>query len=330
MNKFKKKYFGYVEGVIYVLLTIVVIFANIAGPIMIKLLPFVFILGIVGRIVFNRPIITAIFSFIVSICTIYLLGTYTFTYNLMYSLFCFICILIGEVAGMYLVRLVNSKSKKTKNINFKDITALILLALAGIYLNNYVNGNIYAYLKSKQKIENYIKLNYSNSENVKVFQGKYIFNKYKYYSFEVKNIDITDNTVYKFGVYSDDKIIDGYENSRLLLNSKLLKLEFEKEIDLSKYINFDFDIEYSDLKNNITVYITKSVDEINLNQLNNFSEDVNNILDNISKFGKFYNISKINICIKDKVNKLDAEIYNTNFYDKEYYINSLETEYLDK
>jgi len=330
MNKFKKKYFGYLEGVIYILLTIVVIFTNIAGPIMIKLLPFVFILGIVGRIIFNRPVITAVFSFVISICTIYTLGTYTFTYNLMYSLFCFICILIGEVAGMYLIRLVNNKTKNSKNINFKDITALILLALAGIYLNNYVNGNIYTYLKAKQRIENYINLNYSNSEDVKIYEGKYIFNKYKYYSFDVKNIDNTDNKIYKFAVYFDDEIIDGYENSRLLLNSKQLKLDFEKEVDLSKYINFDFDIEYSDLKNNITLYITKSVDDINSNQLNNFSEDVNNILDNIFKYVKFYNIYKINICIQDKANKLDAEIYSTNFYDKEYYIDSLETEYLDK
>jgi len=330
MNKFKKKYFGYLEGVIYVLLTIVVIFTNISGPIIIKLLPFVFILGIVGRIIFNRPVITSIFGFLISICTIYMLGTYSFEYNLMYSLFCFICILIGEVAGMYLKRIVDSKSKSSKKMNFKDITALVLLALAGIYLNNYVNGNVYTYLKCKQKIENYVSLNYSNSDNAEVFAGKYVFNKYKYYSFDVKNIDNKDNNTYKFAVYYDDKIIDGYESSRLISNSKLLKLDFEKEIDLSKYTKFNFDIEYSDLKNNITLDITKSVDEINSNELNNFAKDVNNILDNISKYGKFSNISKINICINDGEKKLDAEIYSTNFYDNEYYINSLETEYLDK
>lgn len=325
-DKLKEKYFGYIEGIIYILFTIVVIFTNITGPIVIKLLPFIFILGIVGRIVFNRPIITGVFGFLISACTIYMLGTYTFTYNLMYSLFCFICILIGEVEGMYIVRIMNNKSVSK---NFKNIIGFLLLALAGIYLNNYINGNIYSYLKSKQIIENYISLNYPDSNNANISDARYVFNKYKYYSFNVKNIDVSDSAEYKFAVYSDNKVIDGYESSKLLANSKLLKTEFTKDIDLTKYTNFKFDIEYTDLKNNITVYMTKSVDKIDINELNKFAEDVNNILEDISAFNKFANISKINICIKDETNKSNAEIYSTNFYNKDYYLSSLETEYLD-
>ncbi|MDD2376461.1 MAG: hypothetical protein PHD15_03490 [Clostridia bacterium] len=330
MDKFKNKYFGYIEGVIYIILIIVIIFASITGPILIKLLPLVFVLGLVGRIVFNRPVITSIFGFLVSICTIYIIGTYSFEYNLMYSLFCFICILMGEVEGMYLIRLLNKKRNNIEKSNFKNITAIIVLALAGIFLNNYFNGNIYTYLKYKHKIENYISSNYPNSNNFKISEGKFVFTKYKYYSFNVKNIDDNDNTTYKFAVYLDDNIIDGYENSRLSLNSAQLKNEFSDEIDLSKYTDFEFDIKYNDLKNNITVYITKSVDKISSDQLNNFAEDVNNILENISIFNKFSNISKINICIEDAEIKLDAEIYSSNFYDKKYYINSLETEYIDE
>ncbi len=325
--KLKEKYFGYIEGIIYILLTIVVIFANIAGPIIIKLLPFIFILGIVGRVVFNRPIITSIFGFLVAICTIFILGTYSVTYTIMYSLFCFICILIGEVEGMYLIRILGGKTRKTTKIKSKDITGLLLITLAGIYLNNYVNGNIFSYLKYKQITEDYISLNYTDSNNFNIQNAKYVFNKYKYYSFDVKHIDINDDNTYKFAVYSDDKIIDGYKNSRLLLNSVTLKDKFLKNNKLSKYINFVLDIEYSDLQNNITVYITKTVGKINEEQLNVFSEDINNILNDISN--DFTNISKIVIGIKDESNKADAEIYRTNFYDKEYYIDSLVTEYLD-
>ncbi len=325
--KLKKKYFGYIEGIIYILFTLVVVFTNIAGPIEIRLLPFVFILGIVGRTIFNRPFLTSVFGFLISICAIYMVSAYSFTYNLMYSLFCFICILIGEVEGMYIIKIMSKKSI-FKN-NSKNITLFILLALAGIYLNNYVNGNIFTYFKVKQAVKDYITVNYPNSNNAIITDGKYVFNKYKYYSFNVKNIDISDSKTYNFAVYSNDKVIDGYEESRLKSNSRLLKSELVNKINLNKYNNFNFDIEYTDLKNSITVYITKSVNKINLYELNIFTEDVNNILDDLTAFDKFNNISKIDICIKDEMNKSNAEIYSTNFYDKEYYLGSLQTEYLD-
>lgn len=325
--KIKKKYFGYIEAVIYILFTIVVIFTNIAGPMIVKLLPFVFILGIISRAIFNRPIITSIFGFLVSICTIYMLGTYSFTYNIMYSLFCFMCILIGEVEGMYIIKIIKNKGEFKRNS--KNIIAFILLTLAGIYLNNYVNGNIYSYLEAKQIVQNYINLNYENSDNTSITDGKYVFNKYKYYSFNVKNIDVNDNKTYKFAVYSDNKVIDGYEKSRLTSDSKLLKIKLTNDIDLSKYTNFKFDIVYTNLEKNITLYIIKSVQKINSDELNNFAEDVNNILEDIATFDEFSKISKLDICIKDETNKSNAVINSTKFYDKKYYLESLETEYLD-
>lgn len=327
-SKIKDRYFGYLEGIVYALLTIVVIFTNITGPIEVKLVPLVFILGVVGRFIFDRPIITSILGPIVSLCIVYMLGTYSLNYNLEYSLFCFISILIGEVAGMYLIKFFKDKKKKGKST--KDVVALILLTLAGIYLNNYVSGNVFSYLKYKQTIKEYITMTYPNSNNVKIFDTQYVFNGYKYYSFNVKNIDIQDNRIYKFAVYLDNKIIDGYKNDRLILDSKNLKNKFLEDINLSNYTNFDFNIEYSDVKGNITFYITKNVNSINQLELNKFAEDVNNILDSISLFDAYSSISKLNICIEDKNNKFDADIAKTNFYDKEYYINSLDTVFLDE
>lgn len=329
-EKLKKKYFGYLEGTIYILLTVFVIFTAIAGPIMIKLIPFIFVLGIVGRTIYDRPIITAIFGFIVSVCIIYILGAYSFAYNLMYSLFCFICILMGEVAGMYLIRLIDKKRKK-KTFK-KNIVALLLLLIAGFCLNSYVNGNIFSYLNSMQTLKDYIALNYSDSSNTKIYGGKYVINQYSFYSFKVKNIDVSDEKTYEFAVFSDNKVIDGYENSRLASNSKILKNKFLNKFDFSKYTSADIniDIKYSDLKNNITIIIAKKVNKINSDELNNFSNDVNNILDEISTFDEFSKISKMNISLSDNNYKTDADIYSTNFYDKEYYIDSLDIEYLDE
>lgn len=329
-KKLKDKYFGYLEGITYVLLTIVIIFTAITGPILIKMLPILFILGIVGKTVYNRPVITSIFGFLISICITYILGTYSFTYIMTYSLFCFMSILMGEVAGLYISRIAKKKSKKSERRT--NIISLILIIIASVALNSYINGNMYSYFKSRNVIKDYITLNYPDSNDAEIFDGKYTYSKYNCYSFNVKNIDASDKNSYQFSVYLDNKIIDGYENSRLVSNTKKLKDKFVYIVDLSEYIDLSFkvDIKYSDLKNNITLYISKYVDEITEEELNIFAEDVNNILERTTELDEFNKINKMSISLRDSNNKTDADIYNTNFFDKNYYIDSLQIEYLDE
>ena len=52
---FSKNIIKYIEAIIYILAIIVGIFACNSGPIYIKMLPILFILGFVGRIIFDRP-----------------------------------------------------------------------------------------------------------------------------------------------------------------------------------------------------------------------------------------------------------------------------------
>lgn len=327
-NKLNKKYFGYIEGIVYIILIILVIFSTIAGPVIIKLMPLIFVLGIVGRVIFNRPIITSIFGFFVSASTLYIIGSYSMTYILMYSLFCFLSILIGEVIGMYFIK-INDKNNE-KRYNNKNIVIILILFLSGIFLNSYINGDFYSYLKCKKIIENYIHVNYPNSNNVQIVDGKYVFNKFKYYSFDVKNIDEDDNKKYNFAVYLDSRVIDGYKDCALLQMSNELLKEFNNQIDLSMYKDCIFDIKYTDLQDKITFYITKTVSKVNTDELNKFAQEVNNILNNVSKFNKFSKITNINICIKDNSSKSSADINKNNFYNTEYYLNSLDTEYLDE
>lgn len=329
-SKVNKKYIFFIESVVYVILGIVIIFSNIAGPIVIKMLPLLLILGIVGRVIFDRTLITSVFGFLISLCITYLTGAYSFKYVILYSLFCFVSILLGELAGVHLIRFKKSTSKKFTSKNTYDLSICVLIAVFSVYINNYVNGNIYTYINAKNIIGDYIKLNYSESKDVNIEGAKYVFSDYSYYSFNVKNISQDDDKIYKFAVYEEDKIIDGYYDKNLSNKTKVLKANFSSKINLNKYTNYHFDIKYHDLNNNITFYVTKNVDDINDKELNKFAEEVNTILDDISNYDKFSDIKKMTICIKSDDNINEADIYSTNFYDKAYYLDSLETEYLDK
>ncbi|MEG1705492.1 MAG: hypothetical protein RR290_02825 [Clostridia bacterium] len=328
--KINKKYINFMITISYIILAITIVYFNITGPIIIKLLPFLLLLGMGGMIIFNRTLLTSVFGFLISLCTLYAMKLNTFEYTILYSLFCFVSILLGEFIGVFVIKFFKSKSKKITEKNAYDISMCILIMIIGIYLNSYVNGNIYSYINNKFIVNNYIKLNYQESVNVKVYGTKYILGKHRYYSFNVKNIDKNDNAIYRFAVYDESKVIDGYKNKKIENKSKILKNEFYSQNNLSKYIDFNFDIKYEDLNDNITFYITKNVIEITEEELNKFTIDVNTILDDISNYSKFSNIKKMKICIKSKNNILEADIYNTNFYDKKYYLDSLETEFLDK
>lgn len=324
-TKLKERYFGYIEGIIYALLILIVIFTSIAGPLLLKMFPIVYLLGIIARIIYDRPFITSVFGFLVSICLTYMLGIYSFSYIITYSLFCFISILTGEITAKYILK---TKQNKTN----KNILTLVLLITTGLALNSYTNGNYTSYFKSRQVVLDYINLNYSGSENVRITGGKYNFNKYNWYTFQIKNIDEDDALTYSFTVYLNNEIIDGYKESRIALNNRKLKDKFFYKINLEDYTkaNFKIDIKYSDLKDNITLFILKRVDKITEENLHIFAKDVNNILKTISNFDEFPKINKLNIAIKYMDNEFYADIYNTNFFNTKYYIESLQIEYLDE
>jgi hypothetical protein len=77
----------FIEGIVYSLLIIVTIIAITIGPIYIKFIPILYILGILGNMLFKRPIITSIFACIVSICIIQILGEYTLSFNILKSIY---------------------------------------------------------------------------------------------------------------------------------------------------------------------------------------------------------------------------------------------------
>ena len=100
--KLTKKQKAYIEGIVYIIAIIVVIFAKVYGSIYFSLLPLLVILGIVGKVFFDRGVVTTIFGIITSLCVVYTKGSFTLPENIIYSLVIGLDIAMGELLGDYL------------------------------------------------------------------------------------------------------------------------------------------------------------------------------------------------------------------------------------
>ena len=141
MEKSKKSIFNskkyiYIEAVVYAILVVVVIYFSLFGPIYLKMVPLVFVMGIIGRIVFDRPIVTSLFGFCISLCIVEVMGEHTLQNNLIYSLYNFLALMLGEMAGIYIYNIYTSRAKKVTKKVAHNMSLAILTIFLGIFLTN--------------------------------------------------------------------------------------------------------------------------------------------------------------------------------------------------
>ena len=80
------------------------VLANLFGHIYLKMLPILFFLGFVGRIVFDKPVITTVFGVITAICINEMIEHASFSDNLFISLCNGLNIAMGELSGEYFTK----------------------------------------------------------------------------------------------------------------------------------------------------------------------------------------------------------------------------------
>ncbi len=333
-----------IESTIYILAIIVIIFANIFGSIYIRMIPLLFILGIIGKIVFNRPIVTSVFSVIVSICFVKLSGITSLKENLLISFSMGLYVCLGEITGFMLqIILKGLKSrKKTKKVVISYIVVPIVFVII-LGVKNYLNSNIFTYLKYENELINYLEKNY-NDRNFKILNAHYNFIGDKNFKFSVK--EDTQNRVYNFVVYIDNKldVQDGIILSELSVkeakyNSKL-NIYLKENGLLEKYSNIEIKFKTIDT-DEIELEITKIEENIDDNITLEFSKMVSYILKDLENFELMNNVNQVFISLVSKNNKqedLFSYIYleryknnNEKNIEKDYeYINrSLKIEFID-
>ena len=345
-SKKEKEHIKYViESLVYIISIIVVIFANIYGPIYIKMMPLLFILGIVGNIVFNRAFITALFGLIVSICLNKISGI-NLTENLLYSFLAFMYIALGEICGIFFIK-IKKYLKKKKYMYTKEaiVTYISTLVVIGFVLvsNNYINSNIFKLSSCKDRLNDYLKEKYSTTK-FEILAQRYNFIGDDYFKFVVK--DLNTNRLYNFSIYTDERldIYDGILESKIYTYEKKIKEEFEnyiKQKDVEKkYSEISYEIAVPE-ENVVELRIKKEVYDIADSTILGFSTNVADFLNDLKDFEYMKDI-KQTLLVLESQNKeqknIVSYIYMDRFNDNkalnveedyEYIKKALNVEYID-
>lgn len=309
----KTRYF--VEASIYILCIIVVVFANCFGPVYIKMIPLLFILGIVGNIIFNRALITTIFGFSIAICMVKISGVNDLSIIAISSIFMALYIGLGEICGKYLKDsieyLKSKKNRKGKNAILSYVLVIITFLLSLIF-NNIVNSNLFTYAANLDKLEKYITRNYGEGKFSYVSSSYNMF-KDSNFSYVMKNNE--DGNNYKFTVYLNKEfnIQDGYSE---YLNSKR---KFEIEEGFIKFLeeeNFKIDnigISLNTIfENEFELEILKQIENIDETEIINFSKEVVQYIEELEKYDTDNNITQLLLKLKstkDSKKNLLSNIY---------------------
>lgn len=346
---FSKKQIEYIESVVYILAIILVIFCKVYGNIYFSLIPLLVILGIVGKIFFNRSIVTTVFGILVSLCMVYTKGNMSILENILYSFFVGLDIAMGELLGEYLKKSIKifkkskEKGKRSYKKDLKIYAISFVIFIVTVLVNSYTNGNVISYEKCKNSLNNYLKDNY-NEKNFEVISVSYAVGINPNYVFHVFNED--ENYISKFTVYIEntDIVKDEYKETLFTKNNTIKNVELKKYLELNNYLQKYNDIEitlnYIDIEN-IEIALTKKVNILDEEQKEIFAKQVVEFLEDIKGYKDYEKIEDLLICIASKNNEKDVALsniflegYNKNIVksDEEpyrYILKSLSIEYID-
>ena len=204
----QRKMWLYVESVIYIIGLLLAVYLSAYGSIFFKMFPILFAIGIIGKIYFDRPVITTLIGMIFNTILLCIynknIGAIAVIQNTIYV---GINLMSGEIIGE-LVLLIKEHKKKLSKVSKRAIyiipTLIILISLLSFGMQSYVNGNYVSYVIANSKINNYIKERY----NIKTKRYKDIYTvggtgQYEFYK-------IINKKVYKFSIRDNSYIEDEY------------------------------------------------------------------------------------------------------------------------
>lgn len=310
----KNKINEMLESIVYVFLIILVIFASVYGSIYIRLIPLLFILGIVGNAIFKRQIITTALGFVISLCINYLKTPTDLMYVLFVSATMSLNVIVGEAFGKYLLKLLSGiKDKercKDKKI-LKPTFVLIVTLVIALLIHNITNGSIITYQECKKELNQYLKKNYGSTDTFKEINVNYYMYKNPRYIFYLSNAN--QNDVYKFTVYvnENDMIIDEYKDS--VTSSKVNEIN---KVLTDCIINLDDSSKYDKLfikpkiveDDKISLEISKSVSCIDKITTETFAKEVVSYLEDIKKSSVYEEIEQVELSLKCTGNLSDSLI----------------------
>lgn len=306
---FNKKTIYYVESIAYISSIIIVVFANVFGPIWIRMIPLLFLLGIIGKLVFDRPVVTTVFGSIVSVCTIYLSGVTNILENIIASGIFTLYIALGEWCGskisiIYKYLLLEKKTKEKKKEYTKSLIFAVCIIIFCTLFHNYTDSNIFMYQYSKNRLVKYLDNTYAG-RRFEIVNSKYNYISENNFEFIVECSDTGDN--YKFIVYVNKSlsIYDGIRESDKIKE----KIQISNKINLDlkdKYENIDISI--NQITEGYELNLLRNVESLDNTKLLEFSKEVSEIINLLISNEKINNFINVNISLIDKNNMTNSKI----------------------
>lgn len=348
-NKVLTKTIELIETIVYILAIIIAIFANLYGNIYIQMIPILFILGIVGKIIFNRPVTTTVFGFIAAICAVYITGVSNIPKNLIISSWMAVYIALGEICAFatekshYYIK----KKKSTSKEAIGSYMLLLVTFVVAIGVYDYTNSNIFSLQNAKKRLNDYIIQNYSEN-NFKISNVRYNYLGEKSFNFYMKNIE--DGKLYNFLVSKDEKydIDDGYSklknmNKEKNINENLIKYLKDKNLS-EKYEGYKVYIDLNEVDNlelKIEKIVEKQEGSITDDDILECSKKIAMLISDLKEFEYLKNFEQIIVSLKNNKNTNEnitsyvniERFFNDNSssmeHNYEYIKNALDVEYIN-
>lgn len=333
----QRKMWLYIESVLYILLLLIGVYLSAYGNIFLKMFPILFVLGIVGKIYFDRPIITSVIGMVFNTFLLSMynknIGAFGIFQNTIYV---GINLISGEIIAE-LVLLIRDHKKKISKISKRAVyivpTLLVLITTFALCMQSYVNGNIFSYISANIKVNRYIKERY----NVKTKKYKDLYSvggtgQYEFYK-------IIENKVYKFSIRDDSYIEDEYmeeiiKNYNIAANKNINSLIDKTLLDLpSKKIEIASNYSFTENKKEPELTLDFMYNNLDITKEEIETDLVARIYVIIELLKKDFveeNLEKITLQIKlkdfsKKVSYSNNLIYGDNF-SEEYISNSFKEE----
>ena len=314
-----------IEAIVYVFLIILASYFTISGNIFIKMVPMLYFLGVLGIVMFKKPISTVMLGTISILVFGFVLENKINKDIILFAIYSGFMIAIGEITG-YVLNVLYENLKLRKFIKYYHkiwyILCLVISILLPLFLNNLVNSNFISYLIAKNSVNKYIRNNYA-------YSFMYING--------IKYIPSYEGGIYEFNVLMDDmevklnysksgEIADLNMDSRKDVLNTIANAEMSimlRQNNLTK-LNITCRYDYSKIATNPDI-IKISIENVSNSEIG----DIVKYIKIIRNWDKFCAIDRIDVLV-DNINvTIDKKDLNEKDITESYILNGTKQETLD-
>lgn len=289
-----------IESVIFVALILLFSYYTMFGNLFVRMLPLLYILGVISECVFKKAAMTSVLGFITMVIIGFVVKNTLDMYIILLAIYSALMILCGSLAGFAINELfLNYKLKKFIKYytKIKLIAIVCIFTILPIAANAFINTNIISYNKAITCVKEYANERY-DSPSISVIKSEYIPNvKGGKYIFTTVIDDVKLQLCYYDGKVQDSTINERLEQANKELDSRLKTII--SDIEVSDDIVIAANCEYT------KVSIWPDVVNIDITGNEKRLVEIVKLANYLLNENSIGNIGRINITIDEKSMSID-------------------------